>query len=456
MGVKNFVVDTNVVLFDPEAIFKLQDNNVILPDIVLEEIDHFKNEQSERGRNSRKVSRYLDELAKKGNLVEGVPLGDELGIIKIAFTPIMPKVVFQYDLEIYDNRILYLCFCTKGSILITKDVNLRVKANTIGIRAEDYRNEKAVKTKSELYLGRCKAFVPDEQMELFRNGTPIDVESLYDSNGSKFSEKIYVNEFFELYPASCNSKSCLIGRFDGKAIIPLQYATDSMCGITPRNLGQRMMMECLLAPADVAPLVIIKGIAGTAKTLFALAAGMSFFNEGKKNPYKKILICRPSVTMDEDIGYLPGSENEKIAPYMRAIKDNVFTILNANSKINSASGYSLAEKQTEQYFMNDFIHTEALAYQRGRSLNDTWFILDEMQNSTIRQAKGVVTRIGQRSKVILLGDPEQIDSPYMDSFTNGLTHASEKMKGSSLCWQVTMKESECERSPLAKEAANRM
>ena len=218
------------------------------------------------------------------------------------------------------------------------------------------------------------------------------------------------------------------------------------------------MLECLLTPPSKAPLVIIKGIAGTAKTLFALAAGLDQYASSQKgNTYNKILICRPSVTMDEEIGFLPGNENEKIAPYMRAIKDNVFTIFNMNNKnLSNPSEYKRAENEVEQVFEDDYIKTEALAYQRGRSLNNYYFILDEMQNSTIRQAKACVTRVGRGTKVILLGDPDQIDSPYLDSQTNGLTYASEKMKDSPLCWQVTMKPEECERSPLAEEAAKRM
>ena len=257
-----------------------------------------------------------------------------------------------------------------------------------------------------------------------------------------------------MFPSEQSNPSALLGRFNGKKIVPLQYANASMKNIKPRNIGQYFMKEALLAPPSIAPLVIIKGIAGTGKTLFALAAGLeSYAND--KNGYNRILICRPNITMDEELGFLPGGEKEKISPYMRAIKDNVFTIYNGTKSMNPTL-YKQAEDEVERMFEDDFIKTEALAYQRGRSLNNYYFIVDEMQNSTIRQSKGIVTRGGKNTKIVLLGDPDQIDSPYLDSQTNGLTYASEKMKGSKLCWQVTMTEDEGERSPLAEEAAKRM
>lgn len=461
---KNFVIDTNVLLFDPEAIFRLDDNNVIIPDVVLEELDHFKSEKSDRGSNSRKVSRYLDNLRNTGSMIDGVSLGEGKGILKIAFTKTSKNndIKFNYELDKYDNRILYLCVSEKkvnNYILITKDVNLRVKASTVGVKAEDYKNDKIINKDTESYTGRTTVYFSNEVLDGFKKNENIPYKVLmsegYLGNGDKFNEEIFPNEFFEMYPIGQSNPSAMLGRFDGKNIVPLKYANASMKGINPRNVGQYFMKEALMQPASVAPLVIIKGIAGTGKTLFALAAGLENYCNDKTNTYNRILICRPSVTMDEDIGYLPGSEKEKISPYMRAIKDNVFTIYNGD-KTMSMNAYQQAEGEVENLFDSDFIKTEALAYQRGRSLNRYWFIVDEMQNSSIRQAKGIVTRGGKNTKIILLGDPDQIDSPYLDSQANGLTYASEKMKGSKLCWQVTMNEDEGERSPLAEEAAKRM
>ena len=460
MAQKTFVLDTNVLLFDPEALFKMEDNNIVILDIVLEEIDRFKSEQSERGQDSRKVSRYLDELNDKGSVINGVSLGEDKGKLFIHFSPTKETMKsFEFDLDKYDNRFLAYCAKNKDYILITKDVNLRVKASTLHLNAEDYQNDKIIRGDEKSYCGRTIALAQSFDLEDYNTNGYIELDKLFNVSGEKFDEKVFCNEFFELYAADTNNKSCLLGRFDGEKIVKLKYETRTLHKtISPRNIGQRFMLECLLTPPSKAPLVIIKGIAGTAKTLFALAAGLDQYASSQKgNTYNKILICRPSVTMDEEIGFLPGNENEKIAPYMRAIKDNVFTIFNMNNKnLSNPSEYKRAENEVEQVFEDDYIKTEALAYQRGRSLNNYYFILDEMQNSTIRQAKACVTRVGRGTKVILLGDPDQIDSPYLDSQTNGLTYASEKMKDSPLCWQVTMKPEECERSPLAEEAAKRM
>lgn len=460
---KNFILDTNVVLFDPEAIFKLDDNNVIIPDIVLEEVDHFKNEKTERGSNSRRFSRYLDELSGGQDLTQGVSLGEKRGILRIAFAP-TNYINSKYDLEKYDNRILYLCKKIKEetkakipNILITKDVNLRVKARTIGVDVQDYKNDKAFQDNETGYTGRRSVLAFNSDISDFRNNNWLDPEVLLDSQGEKIFLPFVMNEFVEIYSADSDNKSATLGRFDGEKIVPLMYDKIPLKGtIKPRNIGQHFMQECLLAPPDVAPLVILKGIAGTAKTFFALAAGLHCYTSTKTDLFNRILICRPSVTMDEEVGFLPGGEKEKISPYMRAIKDNVFLIYNGDKIYSSPTEYQEKLLETERLFEEDFIKTEALAFQRGRSLNHYWFILDEMQNSTIRQAKSIVTRGGTGTKIILLGDPDQIDSPYLDSQTNGLSYASEKMKGSKLCWQVTMKDSECERSELAQEAATRM
>ena len=459
MSRKTFVLDTNVLLFDPEALFKMENNNIVVLDIVLEEIDRFKSEQSERGQNSRKVSRYLDKLKDKGSVINGVSLGEDKGKLFIHFSPTKETMkTFEFDLDKYDNRFLAYCAKNRHCILVSKDVNLRVKASTLKLHTEDYKNDKIISNDEKSYCGRTIALANSIDLSNYKSTGYIELEKLFDVKGERFNEKVFYNEFFELYASDTNNKSCLLGRFDGEKIVKLKYESKTLHKtISPRNIGQRFMLECLLSPPSEAPLVIIKGIAGTAKTLFALAAGLDQYASKNGNIYNKILICRPSVTMDEEIGFLPGNENEKIAPYMRAIKDNVFTIFNMNNKnLSNPSEYKRAENEVEQIFEDDYIKTEALAYQRGRSLNNYYFILDEMQNSTIRQAKACVTRVGTNTKVILLGDPDQIDSPYLDSQTNGLTYASEKMKDSPLCWQVTMKAEECERSPLAEEAAKRM
>jgi len=207
--------------------------------------------------------------------------------------------------------------------------------------------------------------------------------------------------------------------------------------------------------AEEAPLVIIKGPAGTAKTFYSLAVGLHRTMDCRPREYNHLLICRPNIPMDEDIGFLPGSEVDKVSPYMRGIRDNLFTLMNGSS-VQEAKELAQVEDTVQMLFDKHIIQTEALAYQRGRSLQKYWMMLDEMQNSTPRQAKGVITRPGLGTKIILIGDPAQIDHPYLDSRSNGLVYASEKMRGSKLCYQVTLQHDECERSPLAAEAAMRL
>ncbi len=481
--IKNFILDTNILIDDPEAIFKFDEHNIIIPDVVIEELDHFKTEHSERGNAVKKASHYLDELCKKGNLKEGISLGEGKGIISLEFTPREKdlKKPFKYDLSIFDNRILYLGYehlklnknAEPNYIIVTKDTNLRVKANTLGIPVEEYKNDDVLflQNQERLYTGRTSVYLSPSFLEVFKKDKFLDIKLVYKqgftATGERFTEKVYNNEFFELY--SCNNPegSCLMGRFDGKGIVPLRYADAPMHGISPKNVGQYFMKECLLAPPDIAPLVIISGPAGVGKTLFSLAAGLENYSKPEKGQinnkkgkakatgYNRILICRPSVTLDENIGFLPGTESEKIEPYMRPIKDNVFTILFGDDIMNPYE-FKQAEEEVNAIFTEDYIKSEALAFQRGRSLKNYWFMVDEMQNSTKNQAKTIATRGGKGTKVIMLGDPEQIDNIYLSATSNGLVHASESMKDSKICWQVTLYPNEGERSELAQEAAMRM
>ena len=225
--------------------------------------------------------------------------------------------------------------------------------------------------------------------------------------------------------------------------------------ISAKNVGQKFMLEALFTDADKAPLVIIKGPAGTAKTLFSLAVGLHKLLEDEGGQYRKILICRPNVTMDEEIGFLPGTEQDKISPFMRPIFDNLQILMDSDEKERYSNEKELNDK-IKELFDRKVITTEAVAYLRGRSIVKNWVVIDEAQNLSPKQVKAIVTRVGEGTKLILIGDPEQIDQPFLDSRSNGLCYASEKMKDSQLCYQVTLKYDECERSPLAYEASKRL
>lgn len=459
---KYYVLDTNVLLHTPNAIFLFNEHFVILPEVVLEEIDRFKTEASERGANSRQVSRIIDSLMSKGNLLEGIEVNDDGGVLRVETNHLYTQMPAHWDKTKADNRILQVCKGLNDDnhnvILVSRDTNLRVKASILGIKAEDFRNDK-VNAVDKQYTGRAVVYTDSAILDQFYlNDTEIinpDMLTMFDEEKNSLVPASLSTNQFLLIKANNNEKHTALGRFDGEKVVRLRYHKQNPFGIVSRNVGQIFMQECLMMSAAEAPLVILKGPAGTAKTLYSLGVGLYKMMEDRHSEYHHLLICRPNIPMDEDIGFLPGSEAEKISPFMRGIRDNLFTLMNTNGS-DGQKGLAQTEETVQMLFDNRVIQTEALAFQRGRSLQKYWMILDEMQNSTPRQAKGVITRPGLGTKIIIIGDPAQIDHPYLDSRSNGLVYASERMRDSKLCFQVTLQHDECERSPLAAEAAVRL
>ncbi|MDR7868454.1 MAG: PhoH family protein [Sporomusaceae bacterium] len=459
---KHYVLDTNVLLYSPQAIFAFSEHTVIIPEVVLEELDKFKSESTERGAHSRQVSRIIDELRSEGNLLNGIPLNEQGGILRIETNCLDINLPPHWDRAKPDNRILQVCkgLADNGyhTVLVSRDTNLRVKAVILDIQAEDFRNDKVAAIEDQ-YTGRTVVYTSSDTINKFHldDGNAIDPAQLseYDETDHTLKQGVFVTNQFMLIRSTDNDRHTALGRFDGDKVVHLKFRNRNPFGVTPRNIGQVFMQECLMMDADEAPLVIIKGPAGTAKTFYSLAVGLYKHLDCRPRDYHHLLICRPNIPMDEDIGFLPGSENEKISPYMRGVRDNMFTLMSGHM-MTEAKEISQVEDTVQMLFDKRIIQTEALAYQRGRSLYKYWMILDEMQNATPRQAKGVITRPGLGTKIILLGDPEQIDNPFLDSRSNGLSYASEKMRGSKLCFQVTLQYDECERSPLAAEAALRL
>ncbi len=265
---------------------------------------------------------------------------------------------------------------------------------------------------------------------------------------------LYENEFLLLRADASRNKTHLGCIRHGRAV-PLLYADAAPYGVRPRNAGQYFLQEALMRPADEAPLVIIKGQAGTAKTFYSLAVGLEKIVNHPTREYRRILICRPNAQFDTDIGFLPGDEQEKIAPLLRPIRDNLEQLVDGNEDLRYENEQELAER-IDEIFDRQIIQAEALNFIRGRSLEKTYLIIDEAQNMPPNQVKGIITRAGKGTKIILLGDPNQIDRPFLDERTNGLMYAAEKMKESPLCWQVTMLPGECERSELALDAILRL
>lgn len=459
---KCYVLDTNVLLYSPSSIFAFSEHMVVIPEVVVEELDRFKKEATERGANSRQISRLIDKLRLQGNLLEGVELNQLGGILRLESNHMNTEMPSHWEREKADNRILQVC---KGllesghqTILVSRDTNMRVKATILQIQAEDFRNDKVAKIDQQ-YTGRATVYTSSEVINQFHKDeanwlTPEQLYSYDESAGLVTSASLVTNQFLVIRSTD-NDRHTALGRFDGQKVVHLRYRNRNPFGVTPRNVGQIFMQECLMLSAEEAPMVIIKGPAGTAKTFYSLAVGLYKYMEVRPREYHHILICRPHAMLDEGLGFLPGSEAEKLEPYMRSIKDNLFTLMSGNALVEEKE-VAQAEDTVNMLFEKRIIQTEALAYQRGRSLQKYWVIFDEMQNSTPRQAKAVLTRSGLGTKIIMMGDPGQIDNPLLDSQSNGLSYAGEKMMGSKLCFQVTMLPEECERSPLAAEAAMRL
>lgn len=456
--VKKYVIDTNVLLQAPYAMESFEDNSVVIPMVVLEELDHFKKAEGEIGANARRVIRYLEQLRQKGDLITGVSLenGGKLRVEKNFVNVTLPE---DLSAELADNRILKVCIglsedSEEQVILVTKDLLLRIKAQILGICAEDFTTDQVLEHENQ-YSGRCEVYVPEELFRGFKKkGVPADQVYMLDGQGESYVPELEENQFVILR-ADQSAKKTQLGRVEKGVIRKLEYRKSAPYGISPRNAGQYFLQEALMQPAEKAPLVIVKGMAGTSKTFYSLAVGLEKLLNHPTGEYRRILICRPNAQFDDDIGFLPGDEQEKISPLMRPVIDNLEQLIDSSEEERYSNEEELKGK-LEEIFGRGIIQAEALNYIRGRSIVKTYLIIDEAQNTTPDQIKGIITRAGKDTKLILLGDPNQIDRPFLDERTNGLSYASEHMKGSPLCWQITMTTDECERSALAMEAVRRL
>lgn len=456
---KTFVLDTNVLLHSPYALYSFEKNNIVIPEVVLEELDRFKKDNTELGANARHVARLIDGLREKGSLNQGVKL-ENGGVLRIEMNFHEVKLPDSWVGSVNDNRILKVC---KGLLengekvfFISKDIFARIKADILGITAQDFFAEQAP-VYDEQYRGRLDVYTPEDKLNEFYEKSLLEQEYLFYSphnNKRPGPVELITNQFLIIHSCS-NEKQTALARFDGRQIVPLKFMQEHPFGVTPRNAGQKFIQEALMMDAAMAPLIIIKGSAGTAKTFYSLAVGLHKVLSERNPLYRKILVCRPNVKFDEDIGFLPGTEQEKMAPFLRPVIDNLEILIDNDENRRYNSEKELKDK-IDELFNRNIITTEAIAFIRGRSIVKHWVIIDEAQNLTPKQVKGIITRAGRGTKIILIGDPEQIDHPFLDIRTNGLSYASEKMKGSPFCFQITLTDEECERSDLAHEGAKRM
>lgn len=455
---KIYVLDTNILIHAPEAILNFEDNEVVLPMMVLEELDGLKNSEKEKGKNAREAIRHLENLRVQGNLMEGVRT-NQGGLIRIEKNYVDIGLPLDMPEDKMDNRVLKVCLGlqkdnpTEQVILVTKDILLRIKAQMLSVISQDYTTDRILQ--EEQYSGRLEVYAEEEHFKEFKN-KGIMPEYIYQmgKDGVRYQVKLVKNQFLIL-KADQSTKKTQLGRFDGSNIVPLKYKKSKPYGVTPRNVGQYFLQEALMTPAKEAPLVIVKGMAGTAKTFYAIAVGLDKVFNAEKKEYRKILISRPNAQFDDAIGYLPGTEQEKISPLMRPIIDNLEQLIDSDEEERYKDEEELHTK-IDELFARGLIKTEAMNFIRGRSFVNTYLIIDEAQNMTPKQVTGIITRAGKGTKVILLGDPKQIDNPYLDEQTNGLSYASEHMKDSPFCYQITLNTEECERSELAMDAIQRM
>ncbi|MFZ5945990.1 MAG: PhoH family protein [Bacillota bacterium] len=448
---KTYVLTESVLLQSPKAIYVFDDNEVVIPEVVIQQLANFKNSKTDEGANARQLARELDQLSQHGSLTEGISLQNG-GTLKVEMNHHTVKLPPNWNPKDQAVRALQVCLALKMDnkqvALVTRDVFQRIQAASIGIEAQEFLNERV----DEHYTGRTTITCEPSLINSFYKYGHLSLKEL----NNYLQESLFTRNQFVIIKAPEGQSGSALARFDGEKLVSLKYTNETPYGIKPQTVGQRFAIEALMCPPEEAPLCIIKGVAGSGKTLLALAAGLSFvMNNTHNSKYRRILICRPNVTMDEELGYLPGTEQEKISPLLRPIKDNLEILVDSDENERYKNESKLADK-VEELFTRRLISAEAINFLRGRSLVKHFLIIDEAQNLTPNRIKGIITRAGKGTKVVLLGDPTQVDHPYLDQRSNGLVYAAENMKGSPLCYQITLEDHECERSPLALEGALRL
>jgi PhoH-like ATPase len=431
-----YVLDTNVLLHDPRAIYKFDEHDVVLPIHVIEEVDHFKRDMNELGRNARMVARYIDGLREQSanSLQHGVQLPSG-GQLRVA----VDKDSLASNGRSADHKILQTAIHERdahpelATVFVTMDSNLRIRADALGLTAENYEGGRI--PDDHLYSGLFQLEAPCELVDKLGRREPVPPPDLPSD--------------VQLHPNACvvlteegKPKHSVLGRLDPDSgqIIPLRLAREGVWGVRPRNLEQSFAMDLLLD--DRVRLVTLVGKAGTGKTLMAVAAGLrKVIAEGV---YARLVVSRPIFPLGRDLGYLPGTLEEKLNPCMQPIFDNLeYIFATGGGRADSGRSY-------EELIAAGTIHVEPLTYIRGRTLPNQFLVVDEAQNLTPHEVKTIITRCGTDTKIVLTGDPDQIDNPYVDAASNGLTTVAERFRSEPIAAHVTL--SRGERSPLAERA----
>ncbi|HVY48515.1 MAG TPA: PhoH family protein [Minicystis sp.] len=436
---KNYVLDANVLLHDPHAIFKFEDNDLIIPIYAIEEIDKFKREGSERGRNARTVARLLDELRQKEGMTlsKGVPL-ESGGSLRIAIPERRPEsLLVGLETTSQDLAILQIAIDARDrdksrpTVFVTMDTNLRIRADALGVTSQTYENPRA--PDPELQHSVIELEVPGSDVDAFFQFGHVAAPAL---------AALHPNAAVLLRDAGAPTHTAL-GRYDASKseIVQLRVGREGVMGVRPRNKEQAFALDLLLD--DAVRLVTLIGKAGTGKTLLALAAGLKRTTE--ENGYTRLLVSRPIMPLGRDMGFLPGDVDEKLNPWMQPIYDNLEFLFSSGNKRGDSRGFL-------ELLENGTIQVEPLTYIRGRSLPHQFLIVDEAQNLTPHEVKTIITRCGEGTKIVLTGDPHQIDHPYVDTASNGLSVVADRFKKERIAGHVVLAKGE--RSELAELAAN--
>jgi len=454
---KKYIVDTNILMTAPDIVTALEDNDVYISTTVIEELDNHKNDNGERGYNTREVIRKIREANKdlEGNYREGInlPAGGRVFIFNSSnISTACMEEDFKNKLSVFeddkkaDNQILFDAYCLKEAnpnipvILITNDTIMQIKADIIGLSVQDYKNNQ-VEVK-DLYTGIKEIEgVSEGKIKALKEHKPIPAKDI--------SNELFPNEFVIINTEYEKILTWVKG--EDLIFIETNHGRKYPFGITPRKTCQKLAFEALLAPAEEIPLVILKGPAGTGKTFIALAAGLDGVYDEREGSYDKLLITRTNCLSDEELGFLPGDLDDKMTPLLRPFFDNLESLVRLKGESRE-----MAKTFVEDLFESGTIEMESVAYMRGRSLANTYLIVDEAQNTTPNQILEIITRAGKGTKIVLLGDPDQIDNPKLNKRNNGLVFASEKMKGSNLTAQLEFSHDDAVRSALAIDAARRL
>jgi PhoH-like ATPase len=441
MAKRNYVLDTSVCLTDASALFKFGIHDIFIPLKVLEEIDNHKKRQDSVGSNARQFIRFLDEFRQKGSLENGIRIEKGKGIIKIVSYSILKDVIFPPDLDIRipDHTIIATAKaiqagCTnRKTIVVSRDINMRVICDSIGIGAEEYISENAVTSSEELYNGFVVEPFDDEIIDRYYSGEEIMIGE------DEIGKTWYPNQYVMMV-SNANEKKSALGRFISHHV-PLKNVIHKKIldwNISSRNKEQAFAIDMLMDPSI--KIVTLIGRAGSGKTLCAIAAGLqqTIGLREDQNHYSRLIVSRPVQPLGKDIGFLPGTMEEKMLPWLMPIQDNLKFLMGDRANL-------------EMYIEKGKIEIEALTYIRGRSISNAFIVIDEAQNLTKHEVKTIITRIGEGTKVVLTGDIEQIDNIYVNETSNGLAHAIEKFKEYPVAGHMTFRKGE--RSELATLAS---